>query len=244
MPDPSDAPHNIRLLLVEDSSDIAELVEASLAPADLPWTLEVCPDGSRGLERALSGDFDVVVLDVQLPGIGGFEICKQLRAKKPELPILMLTSRDSELDRVLGLELGADDYITKPFNPAELFARIRAVFRRRNRAAAAMAEPQNPDTYSSGALRIEFATRKVFIDGQFVALTQLEFDLLAFFVSNPGAVITRAQLLEHVWQIPDGSDVSVNTMVNRVRRKLCEADIERYLRGVRGVGYQYLPKHD
>ncbi len=224
-----------KILVVEDDPDISALVELHLR--DTGFEVELRSDGPSGLERALGQPFDLVVLDIMLPGVDGLEICRRLRAEKPGLPILMLTARSTELDRVLGLEMGADDYLTKPFSVRELVARVKAIFRRME---VFDAQPE-PATLAVGPMEIETDSRRVLIDGEPVELTAREFDLLVFFARHPGRVFTRGQLLDKVWGYThEGYEHTVNTHINRLRGKL-EADPShpRFILTVWGVGYRF-----
>jgi DNA-binding response OmpR family regulator len=224
-----------RILVVEDDPDISSLVELHLVDAGFEVELE--SDGSSGLSHALDRDLDLVILDIMLPGIDGLEICRRLRTDKPELPILMLTARTTELDRVLGLEMGADDYLTKPFSVRELVARVKAIFRR----IQVFDSSPPPTTISLGPIEIHTDSRRVLVEGEAVELTAREFELLAFFAHNPGRVFTRGQLLDKVWGYThEGYEHTVNTHINRLRGKL-EADPShpRFILTVWGVGYRF-----
>ena len=239
-----------QILVIEDERDIARLVQMHLS--DAHYQVEVAYDGASGLERALEGDFDLVVLDLMLPGIDGLEICRRLRARSPYVLILMLTSKGSELDRVLGLEIGADDYLPKPFYIRELLARVRALFRR---TEAQESNSKNPDcpaenqtngTIHSGDLTIEIEKRKVTLDGDEVALTAKEFDLLHQFACHPGRVYTRTQLLDSVWGLGyEGYEHTVNSHINRLRAKIeNDPTHPQYLLTVWGVGYKFADGED
>ena len=224
-----------RILVVEDDPDISALVELHLTDTGFDVGLEA--NGQSGLDRALGQAFDLVILDIMLPGVDGLEICRRLRTEKPGLPILMLTARTTELDRVLGLEMGADDYLTKPFSVRELVARVKAIFRRME------GFDSQPETsrLGHGPVEIDTDSRRVFIEGEPVELTAREFDLLTFFARNPGRVFTRGQLLDKVWGYThEGYEHTVNTHINRLRRKL-EADPShpRFILTVWGVGYRF-----
>lgn len=224
-----------RILVVEDDPDISSLVELHLV--DAGNEVELQGDGSAGLDRALRQPFDLVILDIMLPGVDGLEICRRLRTEKPELPILMLTARTTELDRVLGLEMGADDYLTKPFSVRELVARVKAIFRRME----VFDSPPQPAAVALGPIEIDTDSRRVLVDGEPVELTAREFDLLAFFAHHPGRVFTRGQLLDKVWGYThEGYEHTVNTHINRLRGKL-EADPShpRFILTVWGVGYRF-----
>jgi len=223
------------ILVVEDDADISGLVELHLRDAGCRVTLAA--DGAAGLERALGEAFDLVILDIMLPGVDGLEICRRLRSEKPELPILMLTARSTELDRVLGLEMGADDYLTKPFSVRELVARVKAIFRR----MALFDSHPEPDKLLRGPMEIDADARRVLIEGEPVDLTAREFDLLAHFARHPGRVFTRNQLLDDVWGYThSGYEHTVNTHINRLRGKLeNDPSQPRFILTVWGVGYRF-----
>jgi DNA-binding response OmpR family regulator len=237
MPAPSatDAPEP-RLLVVEDERDIAELVAMHLA--ELPAQVTQVHDGAAGLRLATEQHWDAIVLDLRLPGLGGLDVCRELRAQGKRTPILMLTARGSELDRVLGLELGADDYLTKPFSVLELRARIKALLRRSMAAAVPAPEVARVE---AGGLAIDREQRRVRLDGNLLMLTAREFDLLWHFVQHPGRVFTRSELLADVWGYGhDGYDHTVNSHINRLRSKLGdEREQARFIHTVWGVGYRF-----
>ncbi|MEW6647786.1 MAG: response regulator transcription factor [Pseudomonadota bacterium] len=225
------------VLVIEDNKDIAELVALHLRDAGFAVTL--AEDGARGLALARGGNYDALVLDLMLPGIDGLSICRELRQQESYLPILMLTAKSSELDRVLGLELGADDYLTKPFSIRELVARVKALLRRQ--AALVPAAATAGTTLDCGDLHIDSARRSVSIAGREVELTAREFDLLLHFARHPGRVFSRAQLLDQVWGYGhEGYEHTVNSHINRLRSKI-EQDpaAPRYVLTVWGVGYKF-----
>jgi two-component system, OmpR family, response regulator len=225
-----------RLLVVEDDRDIARVVELHLS--DLGHEVSWTPSGVEGLELALSGRFALVVLDLRLPDLDGLELCRTLRATRPDVLVLMLTARSSELDRVVGLELGADDYLGKPFGVRELQARVKALLRRRREAARAESMPER---LCSGDLEIDVRGREVRLAGNVVHLTAREFDLLVQFARNPGRVYSRTELLDLVWGHGfDGFEHTVNSHINRLRGKI-EPDPAQpsYIRTVWGVGYKF-----
>ncbi len=227
-----------RVLVVEDDRDIASLVELHLVESGCEVT--ITHDGTDGLVKALNDPFDLVVLDLMLPGTDGIEICRRLRARPEYTPILMLTAKTAETDRVVGLELGADDYLTKPFSVRELVARTKAIFRR----VEAMAQPKSPDTPNRiefGDLAITLDKRRVELSGKAVELTAKEFDLLAQFASHPGRVYTRAELLDRVWGYgQDNYQHTVNSHINRLRSKIEHDPAEPfYVQTVWGVGYKF-----
>ena len=227
-----------RVLIVEDDQDISHLVALHLK--DIDCEAESVADGKSGLERAQSGEHDLIILDLMLPGIDGLEICRRVRSQADYTPILMLTARTSEFDRVLGLELGADDYLTKPFSVLELVARVKALFRRMealgSRDALAATAP-----IQLGELSIEPDKRSVEVRGEEVQLTAKEFDLLLHFARYPGRVFTRAQLLDQVWGYGhEGYEHTVNSHINRLRSKIEQDSARpRYILTVWGIGYRF-----
>jgi DNA-binding response OmpR family regulator len=251
----SNAPTNSsrRILVVEDARDIAQLVQLHLS--DLNYHVDVAYDGQAGLERALASHYDLIVLDLMLPGVDGLEICRRLRARSERdgySLILMLTSKGTELDRVLGLEIGADDYLTKPFSIRELLARVKALFRRAQAyglilvlsplaSRTATARRGRRGLIRAGELEIETAKRRVTIAGRDIVLTAKEFDLLHQFACHPGRVYTRTQLLDGVWGLGyEGYEHTVNSHINRLRAKIEDDPTHpKYLLTVWGVGYKF-----
>ena len=230
-----------RALVVDDEAALADVVASYLRRDHFEVT--VCHSGAEALTAARDVDPDVVVLDLGLPGIDGLEVCRQLRTFS-DAYVVMLTARDTEMDTIVGLSVGADDYITKPFSPRELVARIRAMLRRPRTAAATpgatAADAQMPPARLFGPLSIELASRQVFLDSEPIALTRTEFDILAALSSRPGQVWSRRQLIDVVWGEPwVGNDHLVDVHVGHVRRKLGEDPADpRFVFTVRGVGYR------
>jgi DNA-binding response OmpR family regulator len=230
-----------RVLVVEDDPDIGRLVTLQLAELDCESRL--ITDGVSALAEAQAGRYDLMILDIMLPRMDGLEICRRLRAGERYTPILMLTAKSSEIDRVLGLELGADDYLTKPFSMLELAARVKGVFRRADqiRAEADAAAAPAQQVIESDGLRIDLERHEVLLAGQPIELTAKEFDLLACFARSPGRVFTRAQLLDQVWGYThSGYEHTVNSHINRLRNKI-ERDPANpdYVQTVWGVGYKF-----
>ncbi|MEO3823224.1 response regulator transcription factor [Actinomadura sp. B10D3] len=216
-----------RVLVVEDEPTIARAVADRLAAEG--FAVEVAGDGPSAVERARGYRPHLIVLDVMLPGFDGLEVCRRVQAERP-VPVLMLTARDDETDLLVGLGVGADDYVTKPFSMRELVARIRAVLRRVERPAIDAAD----GPVRLGGLEVDQRARRVRRDGREVHLTPTEFDLLACFLRNRGAVLTRAVLLEQVWDWADASGTRVvDSHVKALRRKLGQG----LIRTVHGVGY-------
>ncbi|MCB0276650.1 MAG: response regulator transcription factor, partial [Calditrichaeota bacterium] len=224
-----------KILLIEDDPDIAELVTLHLG--DAGFALDHADDGRDGLEMALNQPYQMVILDLMLPGLQGTEVCKKIREVNKTLPILMLTSKSDELDKVLGLELGADDYLTKPFSLRELIARVKAMLRRVE-VMKDQAEADLPQVLSYDPLRIDLEKRKVTLKGVAVDLTAKEFDLIALFAAHPGRPYNRQELLDIVWGYQfDGYDHTVNSHINRLRAKIEPNPAEPvFIKTVWGVG--------
>ena len=228
-----------RVLIVEDDRDIAQLVELHLK--DLGCRCDLARDGHAGMAKATSNAYDLIILDLMLPGIDGTEICREVRAAKNYTPIMMLTARSEELDRVLGLELGADDYLSKPFSIREFIARVKAIFRRVEALKEEQVDAADAKILTRGALRIDRENRKVTLGGRKIDLTPKEYDLLVLFAAHPGRTYTREQLLNSVWGPQfEGYDHTVNSHINRLRAKI-EEDVTRplYIRTAWGVGYRF-----
>jgi DNA-binding response OmpR family regulator len=229
------------ILVAEDQTDIRELLVMNLRGAG--YEVSAVVDGRAALASQAERESDLLVLDLMMPGLDGLEVCKALRARGRSTPILMLTAKSTELDRVLGLELGADDYLTKPFSLAELLARVKALLRRADLLRAAQAQASSnaePRALRNGELEILPAKRQVRYGGALIDFTALEFDLLLHFASHPGHVFSRSQLLNAVWGYThDGYEHTVTTHINRLRAKL-ETDPMRpeLILTVRGAGYK------
>lgn len=231
-----------KVLVVEDDRDIAGLLDIHLR--DLGCEASFAYDGVSGLRKALEERYSLIILDLMLPELEGLEICQKLRAQPDYTPILMLTAKSSELDRVVGLEMGADDYLTKPFSIRELLARVKALFRRMEAMAAP--SPGAASEIRADGLHIDVEKRKVSVDGEPVELTAKEFDLLIEFAQHPGRVFTRSQLLDSVWGYGHESyQHTVNSHINRLRAKI-ESDPARprYILTVWGVGYKFSEPED
>lgn len=227
-----------RALVVDDETALAEIVASYLIREQ--FDTRVAHDGAAAVALARDHDPDVVILDLGLPGMDGLEVCRQLRTFS-DAYVVMLTARDTEMDTIIGLSVGADDYVTKPFSSGELVARIRAMLRRpRSVPGAAAAAPDAPAPLVLGPLRIDLAAREVSLDGHSIPLTRTEFDLLAALSGRPGMVMSRRQLLETVRDGPwVGNDHLVDVHVGHVRRKLGDDPTNpRYIITVRGVGYR------
>jgi len=220
-----------RILVVEDESDIATVLEDDLELEG--YEVKVVGDGEAAVRLARGNPFDLILLDVMLPGKDGFEVCRELRRAGLRTPIILLTAKTQEAEKVLGLDLGADDYVTKPFSPKELRARIRAVLRR--------AEGEVPKVYRFGDVEIDFARCELRRNGKPAELTALEFKLLATFVRSRGRVLSRSQLLDEVWERGTFvTDRVVDNHINNLRKKLEPHPARpRYLVSVRGLGYRF-----
>ena len=226
-----------KILIVEDHKDLANILTLHLS--DLDCAVSQAEDGVQGLHCLDSESFDLVILDLMLPGIDGFEICRRIRSQNNYTPVLMLTSKSSEIDRVLGLEIGADDYVTKPFSVREVMARVKALFRRAEAFADNNKIKKTLEVF--GGLEIDIDTHKVFVDGSSIDLTAKEFELLLHFIKRPGRVYSRAQLLDMVWGYGhEGYEHTVNSHINRLRSKI-ELDPAKpeYILTVWGVGYKF-----
>ena len=233
-----------RILVVEDEPDIADLIRVNLAELGMPIVLK--DNGKQGLETALQEEFSLLILDIMLPQVNGLDICRQVRERKPEQAIIMLTAKNSETDRVLGLELGADDYMTKPFSVRELQARVRSQLRKVSlmRSIADGKNNQSDAPLQIGHLTIDQKTHQVRLQEQELELTATEFDLLLHLASHPNQVFSRAQLLESVWGYHhSGYEHTVNSHINRLRAKIeQDATVPSIVQTVWGVGYKFNPE--
>ena len=225
-----------RILVIEDERDIAELIRLHLG--DLDFSVTISCDGNTGLRKACAGSWDLIILDIRLPGIDGLEICRRIRQNSGSVPVLMLTSKSSELDRVVGLEIGADDYVTKPFSVLELVARVKAILRRAELFRKAASEQTGE--VQVGCVAIDPTTRGATIRGEPIDLTAREFDLLLHFAKHPGRVFRRLELLDSVWGYGhDGYEHTVNSHINRLRAKIeTDPTHPELIVTVWGVGYK------
>ena len=222
-----------KILIVEDESNIRELVSYNLKNNN--YKVIEAEDGKQGFEMAISENPDLILLDIMLPGMNGFDICRELRNRGSKTSIIMLTARNEDIDKVMGLEFGADDYMTKPFSIHELMARIKAVLRRTEISNSAR-------NISTGALSINIDRHEVLINGSTIELSLKEFDLLKTLVENKGIVMTRDQLLDKVWGIDyDGENRTVDVHIRYLRRKLGDDEVNsKYIQTIRGLGYKML----
>jgi DNA-binding response OmpR family regulator len=220
-----------RILIVEDEAGIALGLEEDLTLEG--YGVEIAADGDTAVKRARDGQFDLILLDVMLPRKGGLQVCRELRHAGIATPIILLTARAQEAEKVLGLQLGADDYVTKPFSPLELRARIQAVLRR-------TAAPVDAESYRFGDMDVDFARCELRRAGKIVEITPVEFKLLATFIRSRSRVLSRQQLLDKVWTDANCGDRVVDTHISNLRKKIEETPAEpRYLVSVRGMGYRF-----
>ncbi|MDX1432969.1 MAG: response regulator transcription factor [Gammaproteobacteria bacterium] len=228
-----------KALIVEDDPSLAELVRMHLR--DIGCDADVVSDGERAVDRFKGGDYQLVVLDIMLPGRNGLSICADIRRLPGYVPILMLTAKSTELDRIRGLETGADDYLTKPFSVRELAARVKALFRRVDALSSAADDGTANEIIERGDMRIDVAKRRVRVGDDEISLTAKEFDLLVHFARKPGQVFNRVQLLDQVWGYNhEGYEHTVNSHINRLRAKIEENPAKpRYILTVWGVGYKF-----
>jgi DNA-binding response OmpR family regulator len=226
------------ILIIEDNRELAQLLEMHLK--DLSFNVDLAFDGVSGVRKAEAKKYDLLILDLMLPGLDGMEICRRVRSKSAYVPILMLTSKSSEMDRVLGLELGADDYVTKPFSIMELMARVKAIIRRVD-SLRDQEKSDGREIIRVGDMVIDSERRIVTLNGSPVDVTMKEFDLLLHFAQHPGRVYTRSQLLDQVWGYShEGYEHTVNSHINRLRSKIEENPAQpRYILTVWGVGYKF-----
>lgn len=228
-----------RVLVVDDDRSVRDLLEHHLTESG--YKVTQAGDGDRGLQLGLSGEYDLIILDVGLPGRDGLTLCREFRANKVHSAIIMLTMRGAEIDRVLGLELGADDYVAKPFSVREILARAQAVLRRTS------SEPlMSEQALESGDILIKVSAREAFLRGQPITLTATEFDLLYFLVKNAGRAFSREQLLNGVWGYTSSSyEHTVNVTVNRLRNKIEQnPTTPQRIQTVWGVGYKFVGQRD
>lgn len=230
-----------RICIVDDDADTRALIRRELESAN--YSIDECANGNDFLQKSERGSFDVLILDVGLPDVDGFEICRRIRSAGSEVPIIFVTSRAEEIDRVSGFALGADDYVSKPFSAKELTFRVKAMLRRFSGSAprSAAANPTSNEM-RFGPLAIDPEKRRVMLGEKLVALTALEFDVLLFLAENPGRPFTRDELMECVWGMKSSQYApTVTTLLNRLRRKL-EPDVNKpvFILTVFGVGYRFV----
>ncbi|MFV0467107.1 MAG: response regulator transcription factor [Lachnospiraceae bacterium] len=225
-----------KVLIVEDEVAIAELEKDYLELSG--FEVEIENDGSRGLERAINEDFDLFILDLMLPGMDGFEICKKIREEK-NTPILMVSAKKDDIDKIRGLGLGADDYMTKPFSPSELVARVKAHLARYERLIGS--NQQENDIIEIRGIKIDKTARRVWIDGEEKAFTTKEFDLLTFLAENPNHVYTKDELFREIWDMESIGDIATVTVhIKKIREKVeVNTAKPQYIETIWGVGYRF-----
>lgn len=226
-----------KVLIIEDDISIAELERDYLEING--FRVEIENRGDKGLLRVLNGEYDLIVLDLMLPGVDGFEICRQIRAGK-DTPILMVSARKEDIDKIRGLGLGADDYMTKPFSPGELVARVKAHISRYERLRGISSEAKK-DVIEIGGISIDKSSRRVYLNGREILLTTKEFDLLAYLAANPNRVFTKDELFERIWGLDSQGDIATVTVHIRKLREKIESDPSNptYIETIWGVGYRF-----
>lgn len=225
-----------KILIVEDEEAIADLEKDYLELSD--FEVEIATRGDIGLQKALSEDYDLVILDLMLPGMDGFEVCKHIREKK-DMPILMVSAKKDDIDKIRGLGLGADDYITKPFSPSELVARVKAHLSRYDRLVGS-GNTKN-DVIEIRGLKIDKTARRVYIDGEEKSFTTKEFDLLTFLAENPNHVYTKEELFRRIWNMDSVGDIATVTVhIKKIREKVeLDTSNPQYIETIWGVGYRF-----
>jgi len=226
-----------KILIIEDELTIAELEKDYLELSDFEVAIET--KGDTGLKRALEGDFNLVILDLMLPNVDGFEICKQIRSEK-NTPIIMVSAKKDDIDKIRGLGLGADDYMTKPFSPSELVARVKAHLARYERLIGSGAKDQNEMVEIRG-IKIDKTARRVYINDEEKVFTTKEFDLLTFLASNPNHVYTKEELFQEIWDMESIGDIATVTVhIKKIREKIeVNTSKPQYIETIWGVGYRF-----
>ena len=226
-----------KILIVEDEEAIADLEKDYLELSELQ--VDICNTGDKGLKAALTGDYNLIILDLMMPGMDGFEVCRQIRKEK-DIPILMVSARKDDIDKIRGLGLGADDYMTKPFSPSELVARVKAHLARYERLVGTNQKPQN-DIVEIRGIRIDKTARRVYVDGEEKVFTTKEFDLLTFLAENPNHVYTKEELFQEIWGMgPVGDIATVTVHIKKIREKIeLNTAKPQYIETIWGVGYRF-----
>ena len=226
-----------KVLIIEDEQSIAALEKDYLELYDFEVSIE--NDGQKGLDRALLENYDIVIVDLMLPTVDGFEICKRIREVK-DIPILVVSAKKEDIDKIRGLELGADDYITKPFSPSELVARVKAHLSRYERLRGNGGMQENEFIEIRG-IKIDKTARRVFVNGEEKILTTKEFDLLTFLASNPNHVFTKEELFKEIWNMDSIGDIATVTVhIKKIREKIeLNTDKPQYIETIWGVGYRF-----
>ena len=225
-----------KILIVEDEEAIADLEKDYLELSDFDVTIE--NTGDKGLEEALSGNYDLVILDLMLPGLDGFEVCKQIREEK-DIPIIMVSAKKDDIDKIRGLGLGADDYMTKPFSPSELVARVKAHMARYDRLVGSNQKVN--DIIEIRGLKIDKTARRVYVDGEERIFTTKEFDLLTFLAQNPNRVFSKEELFSQIWDLESVGDIATVTVhIKKIREKIEFSTTKpQYIETIWGVGYRF-----
>lgn len=229
-----------RILIIEDESSIAKLLSYNIEQEG--YQTETVMDGEEGFQKALENQYDLILLDLMLPSMDGIEVCRQLRREKVDTPIIMLTAKDSEIDKIIGLEIGADDYMTKPFSPREVLARMKAIFRRYSRVQESKEEVvDDQDVMIIGDIEIIPAEYTVNVRGEKIILTPKEFELLIYMAKRQGRILSRQQLLNAIWDYDFAGETRiVDVHISHLREKIEENTKEpRYIRTARGFGYKF-----
>lgn len=226
-----------KILIIEDEEAIADLEKDYLELSD--FQVDICSNGADGLRTALAGDYNLVILDLMLPEMDGFEVCRRIREEK-NIPILMVSAKKDDIDKIRGLGLGADDYMTKPFSPSEMVARVKAHMARYERLVSTMQKAQN-DVVEIRGIRIDKTARRVYVEGQERPFTTKEFDLLTFLAENPNHVFTKEELFREIWDMDSIGDIATVTVhIKKIREKI-EKDTAKpeYIETIWGVGYRF-----
>lgn len=225
-----------KILIIEDEEAIADLEKDYLELSD--FEVEIENTGDSGLERAVSGDFDLVILDLMLPGIDGFEVCKKIREEK-NIPIIMVSAKKDDIDKIRGLGLGADDYMTKPFSPSELVARVKAHLARYKRLTSAGIKEN--EVIEIRGLKIDKTARRIYVDGEEKTFTTKEFDLLTFLAQNPNHVFSKEELFKEIWDMESVGDIATVTVhIKKIREKIEKSTSKpQYIETIWGVGYRF-----
>lgn len=225
-----------KILIIEDEEAIADLEKDYLELSG--FEVEIQNNGDTGLQEALSKDFDLIILDLMLPGMDGFEVCKRIRDEK-NVPIIMVSAKKDDIDKIRGLGMGADDYMTKPFSPSELVARVKAHMARYDRLVGS--SPKNNDVVEIRGLRIDKTARRVYVDGEEKNFTNKEFDLLTFLAENPNHVFTKEELFRKIWGMESIGDIATVTVhIKKIREKIeYDSAKPQYIETIWGVGYRF-----
>lgn len=228
--------HMSKILIIEDEEAIADLEKDYLELSD--FEVEIENTGDKGLKTAMTGDFDLIILDLMLPGVDGFEVCKKIREEK-NVPIIMVSAKKDDIDKIRGLGLGADDYMTKPFSPSELVARVKAHMARYDRLVGSNQKVN--DIIEIRGLKIDKTARRVYVDGEERIFTTKEFDLLTFLAENPNHVYSKEELFREIWDMDSIGDIATVTVhIKKIREKIeFDSAKPQYIETIWGVGYRF-----